>query len=168
MRFDITETPEGINKRTPNKSYNLIYIILIIAPILYVVILLILQIRVLDEINVPKSIFSNNFLNIILFLLILMSITEIIITYKIFIPLSYKKENVEFRESQNVLILCLGGPVIATYGMILGILWWDTYNFVPFYLVLPFIGVGIFHGYYLYSRYILKENIQKNNLNEKG
>ncbi len=160
-------TSAGMDKPTLTKSQKLLYILTIIAPIMYILVLLILQINKLDEMNIPANFFSNNFLNSILLLFILLSFGSIIITYKWNIPLAQLEDNIDNRFFKNYLALNMGCSVIAVYGLMLGILWWAEYRFVPFYIVVPFIGGGMIHGFYLYSRYFLNDNIQKYKSSEK-
>ncbi len=168
MNSNLEDSSKEINKQTSKKSYQFIYISLIISPIIYFLILLVLQIKVLDEINIPPSFFNNSILNLVLFVIILHSIAVIIFTYKIVIPLALKEKTIEYRFNKNVLVLIFGVIAIATDGLILGVLWLNFYNIVPFFIVLPFMGFGIIHGYYLYSKYMLHDYARKEYLNKRS
>ncbi|MFW9971458.1 MAG: hypothetical protein ACFFDF_14785 [Candidatus Odinarchaeota archaeon] len=145
-------------------SHQLIYIALIISPIMYFLILLVLQITVLDDITIPANIFSDITLNLLLLVFIFLTVATIVFTYIILIPLAQKEEKIQDRFIKNFLILVFGSNDIAIYGFILGLIWWSEYNFVPLFLVVIFLGSGMIHGVFLYYRYGLNVNTQKEDI----
>ena len=151
----MNESSERKENHQPSKIFQLDYILLVIAPVLYVLILIILQSIVLDEMVVPDNLFENTFLNFLLFVFILLSVGNILFTYLFIIPLARKEDDIKARASKNLVMLACGGDLIAVYGLILGILWWREYDFVPFLIIIPFFAASMIHRLYLYFKYIL-------------
>ena len=86
---------------------------------------------------------------------------DLLITYKVLIPQSALVKESKVRFKFNFVALMVGGNAISVYGLIIGVLWWTQYSFIPFYLILPIMGFGIIHGYYFYSKYVITDNARK-------
>ena len=132
-----------------------------IAPIFYVLLLIWLQLKDIDRMNIPSSIFENPLLNQILIAFIFVIVGDLFLTYKVLIPQTALVKEPKARFNMNFVILMAGGDAISVYGLIIGVLWWTQYWFIPFYLILPIIGFGIIHGYYLYSKYVITDYARK-------
>ena len=166
------DSSQPINKKKSNRNEQFIYISLtFIAPLLYLFILIVLQISDLDEMSIPVNLFSNTCLNMLLIALMLLSIFSIIATHAFLIPHAmwdfFNHSPPSSKFSEKLMILVVGAEMIDICGLLLGVMWWSKYSFIPFYFILPFIVIGIFHGVYLYYRFILNFDARKNELNEK-
>ena len=148
----INENLEKETRLSNIKSKKFIIKAVIISPIFCLLILIILQINRGggNEISISDGIYF------ILIASLIYGTISIIIIYKILIPKARKTKDLEMRFVYYFIVLEIGTS-IALFGLMIGILGWSMNGIILFYLVLPYIGVGGFHSYYLYVKYINPE-----------
>ena len=142
---------------TEERSGRFIYIILI-SPIVYLFIILIPRFKNIDGF---EGVITNNLVivNLLVVLFLLCTIGNFLLIFKVVIPRFRNMDYPDRKISQNVFILAYGGVLIATYGLILGMISWAYSELILFFSAILFIGVGAFFNVYLYFKYIKKNRL---------
>lgn len=116
--------------------------------LMFLLILLVFQFVILDEI-VYLSVIPEDILVITLLFILLSALLQLI-TYKFWIPMMRKKDDLNSAFFVSLNVLNFGAGIPSVFGLIIGIFGYNSYNYLFWPITLPFILIGFFYSITLY------------------
>ena len=134
------ESPKNHEIHKLSFSQRFLFLVLHLTIIPYIEILFIFQYLNKEEIVyvsvIPRDIFMFTFLFILL-----SGILQVVV-YKLWIPFMKKKTTIGDAFIAGINIIIYGGECPSVFGLIIGIIGYQNYDYVFFPISLPFILVG--------------------------
>jgi hypothetical protein len=159
--FSFSDKPKTSEQMVLTRSRKYLILFVLIMPFLYLSLMIMLQIRSLDEDILMLSDNDATFLINLTLMFIGITIVDNLIVYFFFGKIFYEEKDPKEKFRWGLLIITIGGEATCIYGLLIGILYWEYTNLMPFYLILPFYIFGFCNSAYLYWRFFVRGNTKK-------
>ncbi len=152
------DQPES--KKPQNRTFKLNILLMIFCPVMFFIILVLLQLEFNDGSSLPGTFFTIPFeWQLLELLFILLGIAAVILTHLFFIPRFYKEEKMKM--ILVMIIIQWGSSIPAILGLIIGLIEILTDGIADWFMIILFFILSISHGIYLYFKIVdpfLKKN----------